>query len=395
MQMKPALLLAALLLSACAPTRQEAPPPALSPTTAPVFIPATFDDLPGWKSDKVLEAKPALLRSCEKILRKGPDDKMGEWMKAGDWQPFCRDLMLQPDKDEAGFRSLLATQLRPYALTNNGDDTGLFTGYYEASLRGSRLPGGNYTTPLYKRPPELVTVDLGLFREEWKGQRTAGYVENGRLRPFDDRTKIAEGSLANRGLELLWLDDEVDAFFAQIQGSARVKLSDGKETRIGFDAQNGYSYTAIGRELVKEGEIKKEDVSMDSIRAWLITHPAQAKAIMNRNQSYVFFREIPLNAGPQGAEGTLLTAGRSLAVDPRYTAYGTPVWLDAESPLGGRLQRLLVAQDTGGAITGPVRGDVFWGYGKEAEKAAGNMKSKGRYFVLLPKSANVPQKATP
>jgi membrane-bound lytic murein transglycosylase A len=360
------------------------------PSNIPVLTPVSFNDLPGWKSDKVMKAKPALLASCARILQRSPEDDMGaEGMagKAADWHPFCRDLIAQPARDELAFRSLLDNYLQPFALSDNGEAEGLFTGYYEAELRGSRTRQGAYQTPLYKRPPELVTVDLGKFRPDWKGQRTAGEVVEGRLVPYADRAAISAGKLAGRKLELLWLDNSVDAFFVQVQGSGRVKLPDGKETRLGFDAQNGHPYTAIGREMIADGLLKRDEVSMQIIRKWLETHPDKAEAMMSRNRSYVFFRELPMNAGPVGAEGTLLTPERSLAVDNRYIAYGVPVWLDTVQPVGGApLQRLMVAQDTGGAIVGVVRGDVFWGHGAAAEKSAGQMKSRGRFFMLLPKT---------
>lgn len=387
------LLLLAGLLSGCVAPPPKATAP-LVPT--PKFTPVAFESLPGWMSDNTLEAKPALLKSCEKFLRLMPSDKVGADGSAGqaaDWQPFCRDLIAQPENDEPGFRSLLHTYFQPYALTDGEMQDGLFTGYYEASLVGSKKKGGEYLTPLYKRPPELITVDLGQFRDDWKGMRTAGRVEDGKLKPYDPREKIVEGSLEGRNLELLWLNNPIDAFFVQVQGSGRVKLPDGTETRIGYDSGNGQLYSAIGKELIERGALKKEEVTMNSIRDWLGNHPEDAATLMNTNKSYVFFREMPLEAGPVGAENTVLTPERSLAIDTRYIPFGAPVWLEADDPRGGQLRRLMVAQDTGGAINGVVRGDFFWGAGPAAEDAAGKMKSEGRYFVMLPKTVHVAEKA--
>jgi membrane-bound lytic murein transglycosylase A len=211
------------------------------------------------------------------------------------------------------------------------------------------------------------------------------------LRPYENRAAIESGALRGRGLEMLWVDDPVDAFFLQIQGSGRVMLEDGTSLRIGYAGQNGHPYVAIGRELIARGALTREAVSMPAIRDWLRANPQEADAVMNRNPSFVFFRELD-GDGPVGAQGVALTPGRSLAVDRSFVPYGVPVWLDAEDPVDGevRVQRLLVAQDTGGAIRGPVRGDVFWGHGPEAEHRAGLMKSRGRYFLLLPKTVTPP-----
>jgi len=211
-------------------------------------------------------------------------------------------------------------------------------------------------------------------------------VVSGNLKPYEDRKAIVEGALDPRNLEIVWVDDPVDAFFLQIQGSGRVTLEDGRVMRLGYAGQNGHPYVAIGRELIARGALTRETVSMQSIRAWLAANPAEAAALMNANPSYVFFRELP-GDGPVGAQGAALTPLRSLAVDRRFVPLGTPVWLDAEHPDPGtaRLRRLVVAQDVGGAIRGPVRGDLFWGHGDAAADLAGRMKSPGRYYLLLPK----------
>jgi membrane-bound lytic murein transglycosylase A len=237
-----------------------------------------------------------------------------------------------------------------------------------------------------------VTVDLGLFRDEWKGRRIAGRVADRALLPYPDRTEIRNGALRGRGLELAWVDDPIDAFFLEIQGSGRIELAEGGVLRVGYAAQNGQPYFAIGRDLVERGALKKEEVSLQSIRAWLLAHPREAPQVLGRNRSYVFFAELK-GEGPLGAEGVPLTPGRSLAVDLQYLPLGVPVWLDGKAPAPTEkaparpLRRLLVAQDTGGAITGPVRGDVFWGHDEAAAAIAGRMKHPGRIWLLLPRSA--------
>ncbi|MGA1856663.1 murein transglycosylase A [Azospirillum sp. 11R-A] len=378
----------ALLFSACAPKEEVKPPP-----DALTLAPLSFADLTGWRSDPVAQAVPALARSCARFKSLPADRIVGPNGVAGtiaDWQGPCARLADLPPGDDAAARAFFEQNFTPYAAGNNGSRDGLFTGYYEAELEGSLRPDPAYPVPLYRRPPDLVMVDLGDFSDRWKGERTAGRVVDGKLKPYEDRAAIVAGSLKGKGLELVWVKDPIGAFFLQIQGSGRIRMADGSETRIGYAAQNGHKYVAIGKELIDRGALKREEVSLQTIRAWLLAHPDQAAAVMNVNPSYVFFQTLT-GDGPNGAQGVALTPGRSLAVDSKFMPYGVPVWLDAEDPVdaGQRLQRLLVAQDTGGAIRGPVRGDVFWGHGAEAEHRAGLMKSRGSYVLLLPKSVKV------
>lgn len=352
-----------------------------------VLKPARYAALPGWEADDHAAALAALSRSCDRILKRGPDRQFGPdpaMGTYGDWQPVCRALAASPDTDAQAF---FERHFAPWAVTTKRrKDTGLFTGYYEAALEGSMTRHGPYQYPLYERPEDLVMVDLGEFRDSLKGQRIAGRVKHGRLRPYEDRPAIERGVAEGAGRDVLvWVDDPVDAFFLHIQGSGLVRLDDGRMMRVGYAGQNGHPYFAIGRALVHEGILEKDDVSMQAIRDWLEENPGRADEIMNMNKSYVFFRALETD-GPIGAEGLALTAGRSLAVDHTYLPYGAPVWLDAAPPADGMrpIRRLMVAQDTGGAIRGAVRGDVFWGYGPEAESLAGAMKSKGRYWILLP-----------
>ena len=385
MRLRPFVVLLGLALAACqpapAPPKPEAPPARLG------LQPVGFETLPGWQADDQAAALPALRRSCAVFLKQAADRPLGEgrFGRIGDWHGPCRTLATLPDGDAAAARRFFEAEFRPYLANANGDPEGLFTGYYEPELRGSRTPGPAYPVPLLRKPADLVTVDLGAFRETLKGQRLSGRVDGGRLVPYEDRAAIAGGKLAGRAEPLLWVDDPIDAFFLEIQGSGRVTLPDGGVARVGVDGQNGHPYVAIGRELVARGALTKEEVSLQTIRAWLKANPAEAQAVMNKNPSYIFFREVP-GEGPLGAQGVPLTPGRSLAVDRGHVPYGLPLWLDAAHPTEpARLQRLMVAQDTGGAIRGPVRGDVFWGFGAEAERLAGPMKSPGRYFLLLPR----------
>jgi len=381
--------------------RPEAPPAAPpgvvdeeeEPAPRLALAPARFADLPGWERDDPSEALAAFLRSCEAFHELPADQPLGDRGgyagSAGDWRDVCA-AAAAVEPGAGAVRRFFAERFVPVAAANRDDPTGLFTGYYEPTLRGSRRRHGPFQVPLYARPPELVEVDLGKFREDLGGRRIAGRIEGGRLVPFADREAIAAGALAGRDLEVLWVDDPVDAFFLEIQGSGRVRLEDGSELRIGYASQNGHPYYAIGRELVELGALSRDEVSLQTIRAWLADNPERAEEVMATNPSYVFFRALGPD-GPYGAQGVVLTPGRSLALDRVFHALGVPVWLDASRPAAEPgasdlpLRRLMVAQDTGGAIRGPVRGDVFWGPGEEAEQVAGRMRHEGRMWLLLPR----------
>lgn len=384
------LILAALLsLSACAAT-----PPTDTENLPLVLKPAAFSDLSGWKIDDQGKALAAFAKSCTRILKQAPEKTFGAAPVGGtygDWQPACRALAATPPANARGF---FETWFTPYQATMGGSNAdGLFTGYYEASLHGSMTRHDQFQTPLLKKPADLVMVDLGEFRDELKGQRIAGRVVGDKLKPYEDRAAIEAGELPNAE-PLAWVDDPVDAFFLHVQGSGVVELAEGGNLRVGYDGQNGHVYTAIGRELIHRGELQKENTSMQTIRAWMEQHPSEAADLMNANKSYVFFRALDDTAeGPPGGETVALTPERSLAIDRTKIPYGVPMWLDAESPAANipRLQRLMVAQDTGGAIRGAVRGDVFWGHGQRAEDVAGVMKSKGKAWLLLPKTTARPE----
>jgi membrane-bound lytic murein transglycosylase A len=314
----------------------------------------------------------------------GPDGIAGT---AADWQPPCRDLAALDPAGEAALRRYFEDRFVPLLVAADDDPVGLFTGYYEPELRGARRPNERYAVPLYRRPPTLISVDLGKFRSDFGGTRIAGKVVGSGLVPFDSRAEIEGGALAGQGLELVWVDDPVDAFFLQVQGSGRVRLEDGTLLRVGYDGTNDRPYLAIGRVLLREGLIERGRVSMQAVRDWLRANPAEGRRIMARNARYVFFRELA-GDGPIGAEGVALTPGRSLAVDTAFLPLGLPIWLDTHWPADPDrpLRRLVVAQDTGGAIKGPVRGDLFWGFGEAALAEAGRMSSKGRYYLLLPRA---------
>lgn len=354
--------------------------------------PVSFSALAGWGDDSVSEAIHPLLASCAVLLKKPKGTPLGDRGIAGtveDWRAPC-DAAASHSGDVEAARRFFETWFTPLAVEGDGSEHGQFTGYFVPLVEGSLSRGDGYDVPLHARPADLVSVDLGQFRASLKGERIAGRVENGRLLPYADRAAITTGALKGSKLELVWLKDPVDAFFLQVQGSGLIRLPKGDVIRVGYAGQNGHAYTSIGKVLVARGEIALEDVSMQSIRAWLAAHPSERDALLNANASYVFFTHQSGN-GAIGSQGIALTPGRSLAVDRTFIPLGVPVWLEAE-PEDERetehsLRRLFVAQDTGGAIRGAVRGDVFWGAGAEAGEIAGKMRHKGRYFVLVPKTA--------
>ena len=415
-----ALLL--LFVAACGEEEQtaESPAPAPAPIAAPApapapaaqpdcrceepaakpaltLTPARFAELPGWGGDDLSQALPALLASCRALLTQ-PDDKpvgpAGIGGSVADWRAPCEALAALP-ADNAVLGPALESWFRPFlagdaAKSGEAATQGLITGYYEPLVQGALTRDERHVWPLYAPPPDLVSVKLGRFRADLEGQTLFGRVAGGELLPYHDRVAIDESHvLAGQGLELVWLEDYVALFFLQVQGSGQVLLPDGRRLRAGYAANNGHPFTAAGRILKEAGKLAPGQATAQGVMAWLRANPAEAWAVMKQNRRYVFFRLAEATGGPQGAQGVALTEGRSLAVDTRFLPLGAPVWLDTTWPAGSAqagqpLRRLMVAQDTGGAIQGPVRGDFFWGAGEPALALAGGMQQPGRYWLLLP-----------
>ena len=373
--------MAAVLLVAACTTR--APEEAVDEAPVMTLLPAGFAEVPGWTNDDQGGALTAFLISCARLETLPSDRSMGVLPAAGvvgDWLPACRAAKNVPD---GGARHFFETWFRPWAVDDRGGDQGLMTGYYEPLLQGSLVRDATYAYPLYAKPDDIITVDLGAFSEDLDGRSISGQLDGGTLIPYHDRAAIDDGALAARDLEIVWVDDPIAAFFLHIQGSGRVALDDGTQLRVGYAGQNGRPYFAIGRDLVARGELTKEEVSLQSIRDWLKAHPGEAATVMEKNPSYIFFSVLD-GPGPLGAQGVPLTPERSLAVDRDYVPLGLPVWLETTLPDDTPYRRLMIAQDTGGAINGPIRGDVFFGAGQRAEDLAGHMKQDGRFWLLLP-----------
>jgi membrane-bound lytic murein transglycosylase A len=378
-------MLLLLCLAACAGQKNA----------TPTYRAVGFGALPGWQQDDAAAALAAFQRSCVRLKAMAPGAAIGPYGKAADWQSACVAANTQnpASQDAAGARSFFEANFVPVQVRAGRNPDGLFTGYYEPELKGARLRTGEFQTPLLARPPDLVSVDLGQFRPTWRGQRVAGKVSDGKLVPYADRRQIESEFASASPLRkpLLFVDDPVDAFFMEIQGSGRIRFADGSVTRLTFDGQNGFPYTAIGKVLITRGALPKERATMQGIRSWLAQNPGEAVGVMNENASYIFFREAPIAdpaLGPPGAETVPLTPGRSLAVDLAIHGMGMPVYVATEPPAPGAppFTHLMIAQDTGGAIVGAVRGDVFFGSGPQAGEQAGGMKAKGQMFVLLPSS---------
>ena len=387
---------------------------------SPIFNLVSFDTLPGWRADKVDEALPAFLQSCKRIAEKSQDAPANALENLGadyagfslagavaDWTAPCEAASALEGRmeDNAAVRAFFETHFQPVEVLAKRtslpdgpararapiiEETGVFTGYFEPSYEGRSAPEGRFTAPVYSRPGDLIDVELGRFRPDLAGERIAGRLEGARLVPYEDHGEINAGAVDGRADILAYLDPN-DLLFLQIQGSGRIAFENGEVLRVGYDGANGHPYTAVGRVLVRDGHMSVEETTMQSIREWLDeASDADARDLREENASYVFFRELtppPDGFGPPGAQGAPLLPGRSLAVDRRYHALGAPVFVDIEAnpELGNKpIRRLMIAQDTGGAIRGPVRGDYFWGAGDEAAQRAGAMNAKGRLFVLLP-----------
>jgi len=395
-----------ILVAACEseePEEETQAPPVEEITEAPPeeglrLIPVTYDELPGWSDDTVAETLIALERSCGRITRHADDRDIGSQAidtTVADWRAACTTILGLGETDDQTLRGVLETHFRPFRAEDQGAEAnedptvGLFTGYFEAELTGDREQSDAYATPLYARPDDLITVDLGSFNPDLAGQGIVGQVSDGRLVPYLERGDIDAGALGAQDLELLWIDDPVDVFLLHVQGSGRVVLPDGEVVRVGFAAHNGHGYRSIGRRLIDLGEIEAHAASWGGIRGWIEDNPDRAAELFAFNPRFIFFRVLT-GDGPIGAEGVALTPERSLAVDTAYVPLGTPVWLESVWPGdtsledGTSLNRLMVAQDKGGAIKGVVRGDFFWGYGDAALAEAGRMRSPGRYYLLLP-----------
>jgi membrane-bound lytic murein transglycosylase A len=337
--------------------------------------PVDWTALANWNLQSVGGAWPAFMQSCAGLKGQAA------------WQDPCAAARAIDPRDASAQQRYFEQNFRPYAVANPDNSLdGTITGYYEPVIKGDRKSGSRACYPVYGAPDDLITVDMASVYPELKGLRLRGRLEGNKLVPYYSRAEIEHGN----GFEaqpIAWAEDPVELFFLQIQGSGVIELPSGERMHVGYADQNGHPYRSIGRVLVERGELKLEDASMQSIKAWGQKNPDKLPELLASNPSYVFFRELPSElSGPLGSLGVPLTAGRSIAIDPKFIPLGAPVFLSTTHPLSNQaLDRLVMAQDTGGAILGPVRADIFWGLGPDAGELAGRMKQKGRLWVLLPK----------
>ncbi|MGH8178471.1 MAG: murein transglycosylase A [Steroidobacter sp.] len=388
MSMPRSLLALATLtfLHGCVTQPQQQPEP-IAPSVR--YDSVRWSQLPGWEIDQAHEAWSAFLQSCN--ARNSPAALQNACGTA-------RSLVVT-NADQA--RSFFEVYFAPYHIVRREwratSDTGLITGYYEPLLHGSRKPSVTFATALYAPPNDMLTIELGDVAPELQGKRVRGRLQGKKVLPYYDRAAL-QNHPSLKGKELVWVDSAVDAFFLEVQGSGRVQLDDGSTIRLAYADQNGQPYRSIGRYLVDTGEMSLEASSAPTIRRWMEANPSRLTEVLNANPSVVFFREERIDdpsMGPKGSLGVPLTAGRSVAIDPNFIPLGAPLFLSMTYPTtGAPLQRLVMAQDTGGAIRGPVRADLFSGFGASAGESAGLMKQQGQLWLLWPKGAPLPNAQT-
>jgi membrane-bound lytic murein transglycosylase A len=382
--------LLAAIVAACTTLPPPAPaPPRPTPESAgAILAPVAFAQLPGWQDDAFSEAWPAFVAGCAALIS----------TTEGAWQKPCAAAAAVQGRDSKSVRAFFERYFNAYQATApDGTTAGLVTGYYEPLLDGSRIQSAQHRYPLFAPPDDLLTIDLSELYPELKDKRLRGRVEGKRVVPYWPRADIESGKAPLAGKALAFVDDPIEAFFLQIQGSGRIRLAEGGVMRVGYADQNGQPFRSVARILIERGALAPGEASMQGIETWARAHADELSALLNENPSYVFFREIVPDPaatidGPIGTLGVPLAAQRTIAVDPRFIPLGAPVFLATTWPLSDEpLRRLVLAQDTGGAIRGALRADFFWGFGEDAAWQAGRMKQEGRMWLLWPKDAALPR----
>jgi membrane-bound lytic murein transglycosylase A len=369
-------LLPLVLLAACTTAHKQADIVTAVPPGAPhaTFVASNFENLPDWQKIDLHPSWMAFLQSCYALQNKP------------EWQAVCAHAIQLSTPDNNTLRLFFSDAFTPYQVFNpDGSSQGLITGYYEPKLSGSRSQTARFKYPVYAAPDDLLVIDLSEVYPQLKNMRLRGRLAGKHIIPYYSRAEIDEGKA--RLQVLFWVDNQVELFFLQIQGSGRIELPDGHQVKVGYADQNGYPYVSIGKKLVETGELKIEQASMQGIKHWAEHNPTKLTALLAQNPSYVFFRELPESlSAPLGGMGVPLTEQYSLAVDPHILPLGAPVFLSTTYPnTTTPLNRLMLAQDIGGAIRGAVRADFFWGFGEKAGEQAGRMKQSGQMWLLLPK----------
>lgn len=352
----------------------------------------SYNQLPGWEAADTTESMKAFNVTCKSFLKQDPDTLVGSLyitLKAKNWYSACRAALLVDTTSNRQTKAFFEHYMDPVEFFNYKPVQGLFTGYYLPLLHGSLTKTKQYNVPIYRIPDNLITVDLKRFDSSLTSRQLVGRLEGNKLVPFYTREEINKGMISASASVILWVDSHIDRLFMEIEGSGIVQLTDGSQVFLGYAGQNGASYTAVGHALIQKGVMNRKNQSMQRIRAYLESHPEDSDTIINQNKSFVFFEVLPRKS-VVGVKGIVLTPGYSLAIDRQWVPIGVPVWLnttrpDDETNAQKVFQRLMIAQDTGGAIRGMVRGDVFWGEGNKAMAIAGKMNNVGYYWLLLPK----------
>jgi membrane-bound lytic murein transglycosylase A len=370
------VLFASAWLAACQPS----PPPEIKPQlgkVTPDFMLSKWETLPDWLGQDLAASWPALMQSCNALKLKPV------------WLPICAAASKVDREDPMAQRTFYETWFTPYQVFNpDGSDSGLITGYYEPLIKGCRKKSARCAYPIYAPPEDMLEVDMGELFPEFRGKRVRARLQGKKVVPYFNRAEIDAGMATKlQGREMYWVEDPVELFFLQIQGSGRIEFEDGTRVKIGYADQNGHPYASIGKKLIDMGELKPEEASMQGIKNWAQKNPERLYTLLGHNPSYVFFRELPDSlSAPLGALGVPLTEEYSIAVDQRTIPLGVPVFLATTRPNSSEpLNRLMFAQDTGGAIRGAVRADFYWGFGEIAAARAGSMKQSGKMWVLFPK----------
>ncbi len=380
-----------LLLAAIAASGGRAESAALNYPDAEIE-PLVWSELDGWASDDHVAALRAFRSSCGALVRghKPPEEAQAALHR--ELKRLCRRALRRPVPEPAAARAFFEASFRPLRIAKLGERLGFLTGYYEPVAEGSRNPSGEYATPIYRRPADLVALGESPGADFPNKGRVGRKDGEGKIVEYFDRAAIEDGALEGRGLEICYLKDPIDAFFIHIQGSARIRLQEGGMLRINYDGHNGHRYTPVGRILTERDIVPKEEMSMERIRRWMRTNPGEARELRRRNRSYIFFRVTGLadHEEPIGAQGAPLSPGRSIAIDKALHVYGTPFWIEASLPVASEqpmaaFRRLMIAQDTGSAIVGLARADIYFGAGEEAGRVAGRIRHPGRFAILMPR----------
>lgn len=354
---------------------------------------STFSHLPGWADADTKKSMLTFQVSCKVFLRQDPKKSVGSDyfdLNAEDWYPTCKEAMMLQPLSSQNTKQFFEKWFIPVEFIEKKPVEGLFTGYYMPLLKGSLKRTKEYNVPLYDVPSNLLTINLGLFANDLKNRNIVGRISGSRIIPFYTRAEINQGAIENKAPVVAWVDSLVDRSFLEIEGSGLIQLKNGKQIAVGYSGQNGAAYTALAKVLIDKGVMTRDNASMQHIRSYLESHPNEVNSVLNANKSFVFFQKLKQSVAI-GTLGTPLTPGYSLAIDRKWIPLGIPLWLnttrpDNQSDEQKTLKRLMIAQDTGGAIRGMVRGDVYWGAGEKATSIAGKMKNFGNYWILIPKN---------